>query len=92
MNWTRDRVRRLTRISESAAALSADLQSLIHELGAEDTGKEQLAGANEALHQAELEIHETLERAQTIWELSAALAEFAPPYWDETGDRIGVEV
>lgn len=56
MNWTRDRVRRLARISANAALLSADLQMLIHELGPEDPGKEKLTVANEELSRAELAI------------------------------------
>ena len=89
MNWTRDRVRRLTRISESAAALSTELRALIHELDAEDPGKERLARANEALYQAEIQIHETLERAATIWELNDALAESLPTIEEMSGIDFG---
>jgi hypothetical protein len=75
MNWTRDRVRRLARISANAALLTADLQALIHELGPEDPGKEKLTAANEELHQAEFHIDETLLAGETVWQLTDALTE-----------------
>jgi len=77
VNWTRDRVRRLARISANAALLSADLQMLIHELGPEDHGKEKLTAANEELHRAEVAVNEALDRARAIWELTDGLAELA---------------
>ena len=74
VNWTRDRVRRLARISANAALLSADLQMLIHELGPEDPGKEKLTAANEELSRAEVAIGEALQPAETLWPLIEALS------------------
>jgi hypothetical protein len=79
MNWTRDRVRRLARISANAALLTADLQALIHELGPEDPGKEKLTAATEELHQAEFHIDETLLAGETVWELTEGLAQMCGP-------------
>ena len=86
MNWTRDRVRRLARISASAALLTADLQALIHELGPEDPGKEKLTAANEELHQAEFHIDETLLNSNTVWELTDALEQLREIQTDSTPD------
>ena len=93
MNWTRDRVRRLARISANAALLSADLQMLIHELGPEDHGKEKLTAANEELHRAGTVIDETLDCGKTIWELTDGLAIAASASGDtediEFAERMG---
>lgn len=85
LNWTRDRVRRLARISANAALLTADLQCLIHELGAEDPGKEKLIAANEELHQAEFHIDETLLNSSTVWNLIEALADSVPTIEEMSG-------
>jgi hypothetical protein len=76
LNWTRDRVRRLNNITLLVELHARDLDALIHELGADDPGKEKLTAANEELHRALESLGAALGPAKTIWELTDGLKDF----------------
>lgn len=77
MNWTRERVARLSLKIEELNMIAINVQQLAGVLEPDAPGRDELVVANELIALATAQLGEVLEHAQSAWELTEAIAELA---------------